>query len=349
MRYRSTNNLLLALTALIWGSAFVAQSVGMDYLGPFTFNSIRSAMGGLVLLPVLFILKGRGRKSRQPESAAGEPSAYVSSMGGPSAGDSSMGESSVGDRKTLVTGGILCGIALAVASSLQQIGIVYTSAGKAGFITALYILIVPIIRLFLGRRAGRKVWIGVALAVAGMYFLCITDGFSISKGDFLVFLCAVIFSVHILVIDHFAPKVDSVALSCIQFLVCGILCAVPTLALERPQVDEILAAWMPLAYAGVLSCGVAYTLQVIAQKNTDPTVASLLLSLESVFSVLTGWVILGERLSGRELFGCALVFAAVLLAQLPGKKMAPERGRNPGEKAVSDTDSVKLKKISEKS
>ena len=157
MRYRSTNNLLLALTALIWGSAFVAQSVGMDYLGPFTFNSIRSAMGGLVLLPVLFILKGRGRKSRQPESAAGEPSAYVSSMGGPSAGDSSMGESSVGessvgDRKTLVTGGILCGIALAVASSLQQIGIVYTSAGKAGVITALYILIVPIIRLFLGRR-----------------------------------------------------------------------------------------------------------------------------------------------------------------------------------------------------
>ena len=263
-------------------------------------------------------------------------------MGGPSAGDSSMGESSVGDRKTLVTGGILCGIALAVASSLQQIGIVYTSAGKAGVITALYILIVPIIRLFLGRRAGRKVWIGVALAMAGMYFLCITDGFSISKGDFLVFLCAVIFSVHILVIDHFAPKVDGVALSCIQFLVCGILCAVPMLALERPQVDEIQAAWMPLAYAGVLSCGVAYTLQVIAQKNTDPTVASLLLSLESVFSVLTGWVILGERLSGRELFGCALVFAAVLLAQLPGKKMAPERGRNLGEKAVSDTDSVKF-------
>ena len=337
MRYRSTNNLLLALTALIWGSAFVAQSVGMDYLGPFTFNSIRSAMGGLVLLPILFILKGRGRKSGQPESAAGEPSAGESF-----ASESSAGESSVGDRKTLVTGGILCGIALAVASSLQQIGIVYTSAGKAGFITALYILIVPIIRLFLGRRAGRKVWIGVALAMAGMYFLCITDGFSISKGDFLVFLCAVIFSVHILVIDHFAPKVDGVALSCIQFFVCGILCAVPMLALERPRVDEILAAWMPLAYAGVLSCGVAYTLQVIAQKNTDPTVASLLLSLESVFSVLTGWVILGERLSGRELFGCALVFAAVLLAQLPGKKMAPERGRNLGEKAVSDTDSVKF-------
>ena len=295
MKHRTTNNLLLALTALIWGSAFVAQSVGMDYIGPFTFNSIRSFMGGIVLLPVIFIMKRQRRKNGQ-----GEPSS--------------------GDRKTLIIGGICCGIALAAASSLQQIGIVYTSAGKAGFITALYILIVPIMGHFLGRRAGLKVWIGVALAVAGMYFLCITDGFSISKGDFLVFLCAIVFSVHILVIDHFAPKVDGVALSCIQFFVCGILCAVPMFVQEQPRISEILAAWIPLAYAGVLSCGVAYTLQVIAQKNTDPTVASLLLSLESVFSVLTGWVILGERLSGRELFGCALVFAAVLLAQIPGKK-----------------------------
>lgn len=295
MKHRLTNNILLALTALIWGSAFVAQSVGMDYLGPFTFNSIRSLMGGIVLLPVIFIMKRQRRKSRQEETSSG-------------------------DRKTLIIGGICCGIALAAASSLQQIGIVYTSAGKAGFITALYILIVPIMGLFLGRRVGLKVWIGVALAVAGMYFLCITDGFSISKGDFLVFLCAIVFSVHILVIDHFAPKVDGVALSCIQFFVSGILCAVPMLVQEQPQMDAILAAWMPLAYAGVLSSGVAYTLQVIAQKNTDPTVASLLLSLESVFSVLTGWVILGEHLSGRELFGCALVFAAVLLAQIPGRK-----------------------------
>ena len=294
MKRRSTNNILLALTALIWGSAFVAQSVGMDYLGPFTFNSVRSFLGGAVLLPVIFFLRRQREKSGEGKAASG-------------------------DRKTLVIGGICCGTALAAASSLQQIGLVYTSAGKAGFITALYILIVPVLGLFFGRRAGMKVWIGVALAVAGMYFLCITDGFSISKGDFLVFLCAVIFSVHILVIDHFAPKVDGVSLSCLQFFVCGILCAVPMLAQEQPRFGEILEAWMPLAYAGVLSCGVAYTLQVIAQKNTDPTVASLLLSLESVFSVLTGWVILGERLSGRELFGCALVFAAVVLAQIPGK------------------------------
>lgn len=294
MKRRSTNNILLALTALIWGSAFVAQSVGMDYLGPFTFNSVRSFLGGTVLLPVIFFTRRQREKSGE-------------------------GKAETGDRKTLVIGGICCGTALAAASSLQQIGLVYTSAGKAGFITALYILIVPVLGLFFGRRAGMKVWIGVALAVAGMYFLCITDGFSISKGDFLVFLCAVIFSVHILVIDHFAPKVNGVSLSCLQFFVCGVLCAVPMLVQEQPRFGEILEAWMPLAYAGVLSCGVAYTLQVIAQKNTDPTVASLLLSLESVFSVLTGWVILGERLSGRELFGCALVFAAVVLAQIPGK------------------------------
>ena len=301
MKHKSTNNFLLALTALIWGSAFVAQSVGMDYLGPFTFNSIRSVMGGIVLLPVIFILKRLDRKSGKTKTPAGS-------------------------RKTLIIGGICCGAALAVASSLQQIGIMYTTAGKAGFITALYILIVPLLGLFLGKRAGVKVWIGVGLAVAGMYFLCITDGFSISKGDFLVLLCAIVFSVHILVIDYFAPKVDGVCLSCIQFFVCGILCAVPMLVQEQPQIGEILAAWMPLAYAGVLSCGVAYTLQVIAQKNTDPTVASLILSLESVFSVLAGWVILGEHLSGRELFGCALVFAAVLLAQLPGKKCTSGEG-----------------------
>lgn len=288
MRRRSTNNLLLALTAFIWGSAFVAQSVGMDYLGPFTFNSIRSLMGGLVLIPVIFLM----RKGKKPAHTRQE-------------------------KKTLVIGGICCGIALAVGSSLQQIGLVYTSAGKAGFITALYILLVPLLGIPLGKRAGLRVWINAALAMAGMYFLCITDGFSISKGDFFVLLCAGAFSVHILVIDYFAPKVDGVSLSCIQFFVCGILCAVPAMASEQPQLRWILAAWMPLVYAGVLSCGVAYTLQVIAQKNTDPAVASLILSLESVFSVITGWIVLGERLSGRELFGCGLVFAAVILSQIP--------------------------------
>ena len=300
MKRKSTNNFLLALTAFIWGSAFVAQSVGMDYLGPFTFNSIRCLMGGIVLIPVLLLFKRNGRKKSQ------EQVAEVAGAG-------------IGSRKDLIVGGICCGLALAAGSSLQQIGLVYTTAGKAGFITALYIVIVPVMGILLGKRVGLKVWIGVVLAATGMYFLCITEGFSIAKGDFFVFLCAAAFSVHILVIDYFAPKVDGVALSCIQFFVCGILCAVPMLVSEQPQIIQIMEAWVPLAYAGVLSCGVAYTLQVVAQKNTDPAVASLILSLESVFSVLAGWVILGERLSGRELFGCALVFTAVILAQFPEK------------------------------
>ena len=300
MKRKSTNNFLLALTAFIWGSAFVAQSVGMDYLGPFTFNSIRCLMGGIVLIPVLLLFKRNGRKKSQ------EQVAEVAGAG-------------IGSRKDLIVGGICCGLALAAGSSLQQIGLVYTTAGKAGFITALYIVIVPVMGILLGKRVRLKVWIGVVLAATGMYFLCITEGFSIAKGDFFVFLCAAAFSVHILVIDYFAPKVDGVALSCIQFFVCGILCAVPMLVSEQPQIIQIMEAWVPLAYAGVLSCGVAYTLQVVAQKNTDPAVASLILSLESVFSVLAGWVILGERLSGRELFGCALVFTAVILAQFPEK------------------------------
>ena len=292
MKHRTANNLLLALTAFIWGSAFVAQSVGMDHVGPFTFNSIRSFMGGIVLLPVILILRRQSGRTNKNEK----------------------------NGLLLWSGGICCGITLAAASSLQQIGLIYTSAGKAGFITAMYILIVPVMGIFIGKKAGMKTWIGVALAAAGMYFLCITDGFHIARGDFFVFLCAVIFSVHILLIDYFSPKTDGVALSCIQFFVCGILCAVPMLISERPKIAEIAGAWMPLAYAGVLSCGVGYTLQIVAQKNTDPTVASLILSLESVFSVLTGWVILGEKLSGRELFGCVLVFIAVILAQLPKKK-----------------------------
>ena len=278
MKRKSTNNFLLALTAFIWGSAFVAQSVGMDYLGPFTFNSIRCLMGGIGLIPELLLFKRNGRKKSQ------EQVAEVAGAG-------------IGSRKDLIVGGICCGLALAAGSSLQQIGLVYTTAGKAGFITALYIVIVPVMGILLGKRVGLKVWIGVVLAATGMYFLCITEGFSIAKGDFFVFLCAAAFSVHILVIDSFAPKVDGVALSCIQFFVCGILCAVPMLVSEQPQISQIMEAWVPLAYAGVLSCGVAYTLQVVAQKNTDPAVASLILSLESVFSVLAGWVILGERLS----------------------------------------------------
>lgn len=292
MKGKMRNNILLMMTAFIWGSSFVAQSTGMDYIGPFTFNSVRCLMGAAVLLPVIKFLDRQKKSVRSIERGKG---------------------------KRLLLGGCCCGVLLGVASSLQQVGILYTSAGKAGFITALYILIVPIIRIFLGKKAEIKIWVGVALAVAGMYFLCITKGFSIGKGDLLVCICSVVFSLHILVIDYFSPRTDSVKLSCVQFLISGVMCAVPMLLIEKPSLEEIFAAWLPLIYAGVLSCGVAYTLQIIAQKDTDPAVASLLLSLESVFAALTGWAILGERLSAREMSGCVLVFAAIIFAQLPEK------------------------------
>lgn len=294
------NNFLLVLTALIWGCAFVAQSVGVEYVGPFTMNSVRTILGGLTLLPVIFVLNRKKNKKENLESICKEERKQ--------------------ERKTLFLGGICCGCLLAVASSLQQIGIMYTTAGKAGFITALYILIVPIFGLVIGKKVGIKVWIGVGLAAVGMYCLCITDGFSIGMGDVLVLICAVIFSFHILAIDYFSPKVDGVKMSCIQFWVCGILCGIPMILTEHPQISQIMEAWLPIAYAGVLSCGVAYTLQIVAQKNVDPTVASLLLSLESVFAVLAGAVILHEKLSIKESIGCVLVFAAIILAQLPEKK-----------------------------
>lgn len=293
------NNFLLVLTALIWGCAFVAQSVGVEYVGPFTMNSVRTILGGLTLLPVIFVLDRIKNKEKSTETISEEDRKK--------------------ERKILLLGGVCCGCLLAVASSVQQIGIMYTSAGKAGFITALYILIVPILGLVIGKKVGIKVWIGVGLAAVGMYCLCITDGFSIGMGDVLVLICAVVFSFHILAIDYFAPKVDGVKMACIQFWVCGILCAVPMFLTEEPQISQILAAWMPIAYAGVLSCGVAYTLQIVAQKNVEPTVASLLLSLESVFAVLAGAVILHERLSIKETIGCVLVFIAIILAQLPEK------------------------------
>lgn len=286
------HSLLLLLTACIWGVAFVAQSVGMDYIGPFTFNSIRSFLGGIALLPVIFFMDRKKMTSKT---------------------------SSPAQRKTLLTGGILCGLLLAAASSFQQIGIMSTSVGKAGFITAFYIILVPVFSIFIGRKCPRSVWIAVGLALIGLYLLCINGDTGINTGDILVFICAILFSFHILVIDHFSPMVDGVKMSCIQFFVCGIVCAVPMLAGESPNMSSILEAWMPILYAGIMSCGVAYTLQIVGQKGVNPTVASLILSMESCISVLAGWLILGQQLTPKELLGCAVMFAAILLAQLvPG-------------------------------
>jgi len=290
---------MLLLAAFIWGCAFVAQSVGMEYVGPFTFNSVRSIIGGIVLVPVIFLMDGLKKRG-------GMSNEEIKSLRG--------------DTKTLVFGGICCGVVLAVASTLQQFGIMSTTVGKAGFITAMYIVLVPLLRIFFGKKVRPLILVCVGISVAGLYFLCMTESFSLGIGDLFVLLCAFVFSIHILVIDHFSPLVDGVRMSCIQFLTAGVLCAVPMLMFEGPRPEAILTAWIPILYAGVMSCGVAYTFQVLGQKNADPTVASLLLSLESVFSVLAGWVLLGQGLKGRELFGCALMFGAIVLAQLPEKK-----------------------------
>lgn len=304
MNKKLKGNLMLLLTALIWGSSFVAQRAGMDHIGPFTFNCIRSIIGGLVLIPVIALLRRpdlRDKVISEQEETAAEPDSAT-------------------ERKTLVTGGLCCGIVLFIASSLQQIGVVYTTAGKAGFITALYIIIVPIMGLFIGKKVRPVVWLCVILSVIGLYLLCMKDGFSLGKGDFLVLLCAIVFSLHIMVIDYFSPKTDGVKLSCIQFLVSGIISLIPMFAVETPVLSDILNCWVPILYAGVLSCGVAYTLQVVAQKDTNPTIAAMLLSLESVFAVIAGVIILHEHIAARELTGCLLMFAAIIIAQLPSRE-----------------------------
>lgn len=285
------NSLLLLLTAIIWGSAFVAQSVGMDYVEPFTFTFARSIIGGIVLIPCIALL----RKAR-----------------------------SAGMRRVTKVewiGGICCGIALFAASNFQQIGITYTTVGKAGFITALYVVIVPILGLFMKKRVSFLIWICVVLSVVGLYLLCMTESsFSLAYGDLLVLICAVLFSFHILIIDYFSPKGDGVIISCIQFFVCGILSGIVMLFVENPSIGSLVDAKWAILYAGVLSSGVAYTLQVVAQKGVNPTVASLILCLESVVAVLAGWLILGDSLTSRELAGCILMFAAIVLAQLPAPK-----------------------------
>lgn len=303
-KYTLRQSMLLLLTAAIWGVAFVAQSVGMDYVGPFTFNAVRSLLGGIVLIPCIVLLKRINAGSKDTagvaECESGDPA---------------------GQRKVLLTGGVACGVLLCIASNLQQFGIMYTSVGKSGFITAMYIVLVPVLGIFLKKKAGIKIWCSVAIAVGGLYLLCMTDsGFSIQKGDLLLLLGAVIFSFHILTIDYFSPKVDGVKMSCIQFFTCGILSMVGMFLFEQPQIGAILQAWMPIVYAGVLSCGVAYTLQIVGQKGMNPTVASLILSMESVISVIAGWLILHQKLSGRELLGCVLMFVAIILVQLPERK-----------------------------
>lgn len=296
------NSILLVLTAFIWGIAFVAQSEGGNAVGPFTFNGIRSLIGSIVLLPVIALLDRMKLTSKKPVTKA--------------------------EKKILLIGGLSCGVLLFLASSAQQLGICLgTPAGKAGFLTACYILLVPVLGLFLKKKCGVRVWTGIAITLVGLYLLCMSETLRLQSSDLLLLACALLFAVHILVIDYFSPRVDGVRMSCIQFLVCGILSLIPMFFSEiRVGADVWLAkltdpgAWLAILYAGVLSCGVAYTLQIVGQNGINPTVASMLLSLESVFSVLAGWIILKQSLGAKELLGCGLIFIAIIRAQLPEKK-----------------------------
>lgn len=300
MKKELRNSLFLILTALVWGVAFVAQRQGGAAAGPYTFNCIRSFLGAAVLLPIIPFLDGR-TQDRRPKTRQ--------------------------DVRKLWTGGVLCGAVLFVASTFQQMGLYYgTTAGKAGFLTACYILLVPVLGILIGKKCRWNVWVSILVAVVGLYFLCLTEGFSFYISDVLVLLCAACFSVHIIVIDHFSPLVDGVRMSCIQFLICGVLGLVPMIGVEILQAPGGLQGWaqifmtwdvwMPILYAGVMSCGVGYTLQIIGQNGINPAIASLLMSLESVFSVLAGMLLLHETMTRREIFGCVLVFAAVLFAQI---------------------------------
>lgn len=283
--------LLLLLTSLIWGFAFVAQSVGMDYVGPYTFNFSRFFVGAVVLIP--FVAFNISKKKTVTKS----------------------------NIKITILGGIGCGVILCVASCLQQIGVLYTDAvGKAGFLTALYIIIVPILGFFFGKKSKALIWLSVALATVGLYLICVKESFHFDKADIILIGCAFVFSLHIIFIDFVSPKTDGVVISCIQFAVAGVLSLTIALFTEKINLRDILSAYIPILYAGAMSCGVAYTLQIIGQKFIEPTKASLVMCLESVFATLGGFVILKERMSIKELAGCAVVFAAIILAQFCEKK-----------------------------
>lgn len=294
MNKQLKGTLILMLTAIVWGISFVSQSVSMDYIGPNTFCGIRTLIGALSLVPVILVMDKSKKKK-------GEPTSY--------------------NNKTLLRGGIICGIILCISATLQTYGLQYTTAGKAGFVTAMYMIFVPIYGLFIGKKIRPVIAISVVIAMVGMYFLCIKEGFTIELGDLLVLACAFTFAFHIMAVDYYSPRVDGVKLSFLQFFVCGVINIILMFILEKPVMADILKCTIPILYAGVMSCGVAYTLQIIGQKYAEPTVASIVMSLESVFAALAGWLIINEPMSMREIFGCVLMFAAITIVQLPDKRL----------------------------
>ena len=291
MKNKLRGSLAILVATVIWGSAFIAQSVGMDYIGPFTFQTMRSVLAVPFLIVVIFLIEQNPAKSiekwMQPE---------------------------------LWKAGLPCGIALFIAAGLQQMGIVHTAAGKAGFITAMYIVLVPILGIFLHKKPPITSWIGVVLAVIGLYLLSCVGVSQVNIGDVYLLGCALGYAVQITLVDQMGSAVDGLRLNCVQSLFCGIFSGTVMFLTEEPVLSNILACWIPLVYAGIFSLGIAFSLQIIGQQHLEPTPAALIMSLESVFAVLFGWLLLHERMSAAELSGCVLVFIAVILSQVPVKK-----------------------------
>jgi drug/metabolite transporter (DMT)-like permease len=297
------DDFLLLLTAAIWGLAFVAQRAGMEYIQPFTYNGVRFALGSLSLLPLIVLLGRRSRRKAREKSLSGSNGSGWKSAAGE------------GRNGKVWLYGLLCGTVLFAAASLQQVGIVYTTAGKAGFITGLYVVLVPISGLLWRQRAGWSRWVGAGLALAGLYLLSVTRGFMIARGDFLVLLSALFWTAHVQLIGWFSPKTDSLVLASIQFAVCALFSLVVAVAGETIVLSQVLQAAVPILYGGLCSVGIAYTLQVVVQKTAHPAHAAIILSLEGAFAVLGGWLILGEVLSVRGLIGCVLMLTGMIVSQ----------------------------------
>lgn len=298
---------LLLLASLIWGLSYIAQSKCSESMGAFTFNGVRSFLAGFFLIAVIYVF--RYRKKKVPQRG-------------------------IKNFKINLIAGVLCGIVITAACVFQQWGIERTTVGKAGFITALYIIFVPMAGVFLKKKVSGIVWIGAFMATIGMYLLCVTEDFSVNMGDILVFICSLFFTIHILIIDSFAENIDGIVVSCIQFFVCGIICNTIAFFLEKPNLNQILESGIAILYSGILSCGVGYTLQIVGQKEVNPTIAALILSLESAVAAVTGYwayklgfLKMDQTLSEKQIIGCIIVFAAVILVQLPIAKILPKKNK----------------------
>jgi len=294
------SNLLLLFAAAIWGFAFVAQRVGMEYVGPFTFNGVRFALGSLSLVPLILFYKDSSPKQRDASH----------------------------ELENVVIAGLVAGVVLFIAASLQQIGLLYTTAGKAAFITCLYIVMVPLVGIFLKQYVSISTWVGSVIAVGGLYLLCVKDSFFISYGEVLELVGAFFWTIHILIIDHFSRKVNVLKLACIQFITCSALSLITALFIEVISIETLFQAIIPILYGGICSVGIAYTLQIIGQKYAQPSHAAIILSMETVFAALGGWLILNEKLGFQESLGCTIMFIGMLLSQLQNLKKTKETEEN---------------------